>query len=194
MLHSAFELLSQPPEAYLIVFALALGDAVLPLLPSETALITAGLLCVDGHLTVGLVIAAGAVGAIIGDSIAYALGRFAGRFARERLLRGNRTKRALDWAQAQFEERGGMVIVVARYIPGGRTAVTFTGGLTHYPYPRFLAFDACSAAVWAAYGTMLGYFGGRFFKSHEWLGLLVAFAVAVLVAGAVELVRRLRNA
>jgi membrane-associated protein len=192
VIHSAFELLSQPPEAYLIVLALALGDAVVPVLPSETALITAGLLSVNGHISVQWVIVAGAIGAIAGDSLAYALGRFASRFARERLLRGKRTEKALDWAKGQFDERGGIVIVVARYIPGGRTAVTFTAGLTHYSYPRFLAFDACSAAVWATYGTMLGYLGGHFFRHNEWIGLLVAFGVAMLIAGAVEAVRRVR--
>jgi membrane protein DedA with SNARE-associated domain len=193
VLHSAFELLSQPPEAYLIVFALALGDAVLPLLPSETALIAAGLLCVDGHLTIGWVVAAGAVGAVAGDSVAYAIGRFASPFARERLLRGRRTKQGLRWAEGQFDERGGLVVVVARYVPGGRTAVTLTAGLTHYPYPRFLALDACSAAVWATYGTMLGYLGGHFFRSHEWVGLAFALGVAALVAALVEGVRRVRS-
>lgn len=192
MIHSAFELLSHPPEAYLIVFTLALGDAVVPILPSETGLITAGLLSVDGRISVQLVIVAGAVGALAGDSIAYGLGRFAARFARERLLRGKRTEKALDWAKNQFDERGGMVIVVARYIPGGRTAVTFTAGLTHYSYPRFLAFDACSAALWATYATMLGYLGGQFFRDHEWLGLLFAFGCAMVLAGAVEVVRRVR--
>lgn len=192
MLHSAFELLSRPPEAYLIVFALALGDAVVPLLPSETALITGGLLSVNGHIAVHWVILAGAVGAIAGDSIAYGLGRFASAFARERLLRGRRTTKALGWAEGQFDERGGMVIVVARYIPGGRTAVTFTAGLTHYSFPRFLGFDACSAAVWATYATMLGYLGGHFFRQHEWLGLLFALGIAMLVAGGVEVVRRVR--
>ena len=59
MFHSAFDLLSQPPEAYLIVFALALGDAVVPVLPSEAALITAGLLSVVGDLTLGWVIVGG---------------------------------------------------------------------------------------------------------------------------------------
>ena len=56
MFHSAFDLLSQPPEAYFIVWALALGDSVVPILPSEAALITAGLLSVVGELTLGWVI------------------------------------------------------------------------------------------------------------------------------------------
>ena len=166
MIHSAFDLLSQPPEAYVIVFALALGDAVLPVLPSEAALITAGLLSVVGELTLGWVIVAGALGAYCGDTISYGLGRFAGRPFQERFLNGERAKRALQWSRGQLEERGGLVLIVARYVPGGRTAATFTCGVTHFPYARFAAFDAVAAISWAVYASVLGYFGGRFFRDH----------------------------
>ena len=127
---SAFDLLSQPPEAYLIVFAIALGDGVFPLFPSESIVIVAGLLSVVGDLSLGWVIAAGALGAFAGDNISYALGRFIGRPAQERFLNGDRSQRALAWARGQLAERGGLVIIVGRYVPGGRTAVTFTAGLT----------------------------------------------------------------
>ena len=193
MFHSAFHLLSQPPEAYLIVWALALGDAVLPVLPSETALITAGLLSVVGDLTLGWVIVAGALGAYCGDTISYCLGRFVGEPFQRRFLKGERAAKAVDWAKGQLEERGGLVLVVGRYVPGGRTAATFTCGVTHYPYPRFAAFDAVAAVSWAVYASALGYFGGRFFRDHAWVALLVAFAIAGLLTLAVEGVRRLRK-
>ena len=193
MFESAFDLLSSPPEAYLIVWALALGDAVLPVLPSETALITAGLLSVVGDLTLGWVVAAGALGAFCGDAISYCLGRFVGKPFQRRFLSGQRATTALDWARGQLEERGGLVLVVARYVPGGRTAATFTCGITHYPYARFAAFDALAAVSWAVYASALGYFGGRFFHDHAWLALLVAFAIAGLLTLAVEGVRRLRR-
>jgi membrane-associated protein len=189
---SAFHLLSRPPEAYAIVWALALGDAVLPVLPSEAALITAGLLCVVGKLSLWWVILAGALGAFCGDNISYALGRFVGRPAQERFLSGKRATKGLDWAKSQFDERGGLVLLVARYVPGGRTAATFTGGITHYPYPRFLAFDALAAASWATYASLLGYLGGHFFSNHAWVALLVAFGLAGLFTVCVEGVRRLR--
>jgi len=191
--HSAFDLLSQPPEAYLIVFALALGDAVVPVLPSEAALITAGLLSVVGDLTLGWVIAAGALGAYCGDGISYALGRFVGRPFQERFLTGKRAERALTWSRGQLEERGGLVLVVARYVPGGRTAATFTCGVTHFPYPRFAAYDALAAVSWAVYASVLGYFGGRFFENHAWVALLVAFGIAGMLTLSVEGVRRLRR-
>ena len=193
MIHSAYELLSQSPEAYLIVFAFAIADAVIPAVPSETALITAGLLCVVGELTLGWVILAGASGAFIGDGISYALGRYVGRPVQERFLDGQRARAAFEWAKGQFRLRGGLVIIVGRYVPGGRTAVTFTGGVIHFPYPRFAAFDAAAAIAWATYAAVLGYLGGRFFEHHAWLALLVALGLAALVTLAVEGVRRLRS-
>ncbi len=45
-------------------------------------------------------------------------------------LLGEPAHRALAWAQQQLDRRGGQVVIVARYIPGGRTAATFTAGAT----------------------------------------------------------------
>ena len=192
MLHHLFDLLSQPPEAYVIVWALALGDAVVPVLPSEAALITAGLLSVVGDLSLGWVIAAGALGAYCGDAISYCLGRFAGRPFQKRFLEGERATRAMKWSRDQLDQRGGLLLVVARYVPGGRTAATFTCGVTRYPYAKFAAFDALAAISWALYASLLGYFGGRFFHDHAWVALLVAFGIAGGLTLAVEGVRRLR--
>lgn len=193
MFDSVLDLLSSPPEAYLIVFALALGDSVFPALPSESALIVGGLLSVVGDLTLGWVILAGAAGAFAGDSLSYGLGRFVGRPAQQRFLDGDRARKALSWAEGQLKERGGLVVIAGRYVPGGRTAATFTAGLTHYSYPRFVAYDLVAASTWAVYGSLLGYFGGRFFHDHVWAALLLAFGIAGGVTLAVEGVRRLRR-
>jgi membrane protein DedA with SNARE-associated domain len=193
VLDSLLHFLEQSPEAYLIVLALAAGDAVLPALPSEAALITAGLLSVVGDLSLPWVILAGLTGAFVGDNASYALGRFAGRPVQRRFLDGERSRQALGWARGQLDTRGGLVVVLARYVPGGRTAATFTCGLTHYPYVRFAAFDALATSTWATYAALVGYFGGRFFEDHVWLAVLVAFGFAALVALAVEGARRLRT-
>jgi membrane protein DedA with SNARE-associated domain len=193
MLHSLFHFLEQSPEAYLLVLALAAGDAVFPALPSEAALITAGLLCVVGDLSLPWVMLAGFGGAFVGDNVSYALGRFAGRPVQRRFLDGERARQGLDWAREQLDTRGGLVVLVGRYVPGGRTAATFTCGLTHYPYARFAAFDALATSTWAAYASLVGYFGGRFFEDHVWAAVLIAFGFAALVALAVEGARRLRT-
>jgi membrane-associated protein len=60
--------------AYAAVFVLALLDAILPVVPSETAVITAGVVAAVGHLSFPLIVAFAAVGALAGDDIAYFIG------------------------------------------------------------------------------------------------------------------------
>ena len=93
----------------------------------------------------------------------------------------------MKWAEEQLEERGGELIVVARFIPGGRTAVTLSAGTLAYPWRRFAAFDAAAALLWALYASLLGYYGGKTFESF-W-GLVIALLTAFAIAGGIELVR-----
>jgi membrane-associated protein len=175
--------------AYVVVLLFAVVDAVLPVVPSETAVITAGVVAVSGDLSLPLVIAAAAVGAFAGDNLAYGIGRRYGTRAKERFFRGDKAKRRLEWASTQLEQRGGELIAVARFIPGGRTAVTLTAGLTRFPWRRFAVFDAIAALIWAGYAALLGYFGGQAFEHQPWKGLLVALGIAFAVTLGTELVR-----
>ena len=171
------------------MFLLALLDAIVPIVPSETAVITAGVVAAAGDLSLPLVIVSAAAGAFAGDNTAYLIGhRFGGR-AKERFFHGEKAQRRLDWAEAQLDERGGELIAVARFIPGGRTAVTLSAGTLGYPWRRFAVFDAMAAIGWAVYAAMLGYLGGKAFENAPWKGLLLALGIAFAVAGTIELVR-----
>ena len=172
--------------AYLIVFLLAVLDAVVPLVPSETAVITAGVVAANGDLSLALIIPAAAAGAFIGDNLAYLIGRRFGGRATKRFS-GEKGTRRMKWAEDQLEERGGELIVVARFIPGGRTAVTLSAGTLGYPWRRFAAFDAAAALLWALYASLLGYYGGKTFESF-W-GLVLALLTAFAIAGGIEFVR-----
>lgn len=175
--------------AYGIVFLLALLDALLPIVPSETAVITAGVVAAAGSLNLLLVIVAAACGAFAGDNLAYLIGnRFGGR-ATDRFLRGEKGKRSLRWAETQLSERGGELIAVARFIPGGRIAVTVTAGTVRFPWPRFAVFDAIAGVIWGSYAALLGYFGGKTFEGAAWKGLLLALGIAFALAGLTEAVR-----
>jgi membrane-associated protein len=173
--------------AYLILFLFAFLDALVPLVPSETAVITAGVVAASGDLSLGLIIPAAAAGAFLGDNTAYLIGRRFGGRATERFFSGEKAKQRLGWAEEQLNERGGELIVIARFIPGGRTAVTLSAGTLGYPWRRFVVFDLAAALVWASYAALLGYYGGRTFESF-W-GLVVALTTAFAIAGGIELVR-----
>jgi membrane-associated protein len=175
--------------AYVIVLIFAVIDALLPVVPSETAVITAGVVGASGDLFLPLVIAAAAAGAFLGDNLAYGTGRRYGSRARDRFFDGDKARRRIEWAKRHLDRRGGELIAVARFIPGGRTAVTLTAGLTQFPWRRFAAYDAGAATIWASYAALLGYFGGRAFEHQAWKGLLLALAIAFTVSAAIEAVR-----
>jgi membrane protein DedA with SNARE-associated domain len=175
--------------AYLVVLLFAVFDALVPVVPSETAVITAGVVAAAGHLSLSLVIAAAALGAFAGDNSAYGIGRRWGARAKDRFFHGEKSQARVDWAKDKLDERGGELIAVARFIPGGRTAVTLTAGLTRFSWRRFLVFDGIAAIVWAGYAALLGYFGGHAFKDQAWKGLLLALGIAFAVTVGTEGVR-----
>ena len=193
-LDSLIDLLTGSLWAYPLLFAICAGDAVLPALPSETAMIVSGIQAARGELSLEWVIAIGAAGAFTGDNTSYALGRWVGQPIVKRFFSGQRARERLDWARKFLKERGSYVLVVARFVPGGRTATTFTSGLVHLRWlTRFAPYIFVAAILWALYGALLGYLGGRVFEDKPIYALLLAFGLAALVGGAGELVRRWRE-
>jgi len=175
--------------AYAVVFLLAVLDAILPVVPSETAVITAGVVAASGHLSFPLIVVSATAGAMAGDNLAYLIGWRFGEPVTRRFFSSEKSKNRLAWAQRQLDKRGGQLILVARFIPGGRTVVTLSAGLLRFPWRRFFAFDAVAALVWALYAASLGYFGGRAFEDAAWKGLLLALGTGFAIAGLVEAVR-----
>ena len=93
--------------AYAIVLALALLDAVLPIVPSEASVITAGVVAASGGMNLELVILAAAVGAFLGDNLGYLIGYRFGPAARKRFFHGKKSQKSLEWADRQLDKRGG---------------------------------------------------------------------------------------
>lgn len=175
--------------AYVVVFLFALIDAMLPVVPSETAVITAGVVAAGGDLLLPIAIGAAFAGAFVGDVLTYVLGRRYGVRVTNRFFRSAKAQRRIDWTKRQLEQRGGELIAVARFIPGGRTVVTLTAGIAHFPWPRFAVFDAIAACIWAGYAGLLGYFGGQAFEHQVWKGLVFALGIALAVTLGTEGVR-----
>ena len=193
MFDQLVDLISSGPWAYVIVFALAFLDAVIPLFPSETAVITGGVLAAEGKSSLTLIVVSGTVGAVLGDNVAYLLGRYFREPLYRRFFSGEKARKRLGWAERQLEERGGELIVTGRFIPGGRLVVTFSAGGLCLPWRRFIVFDVLAGCVWATYAALLGYFGGSTFEHSTWKALVLAFGIAAAFTGGIELVRWLRR-
>ncbi|MEI7760502.1 MAG: DedA family protein [Thermoleophilia bacterium] len=180
--------------SYVAIFGVAVIDAFLPIVPSETMVIVAGTLAGAGDLSLLLVILAAWAGAVVGDNVSYGIGKFAGERTVRRLFRYEKAHRGFDWAEVQLEERGSYIIVIARFIPFGRTAVTFTAGYTRgLPWHRFLRYDVVAGGLWATYATMLGYLGGKQFEEQPWKGVVIGLGIAFGVAFVIEWLRHRRQ-
>jgi membrane-associated protein len=184
---------SGQPLSYLVVLGVAGFDVIFPLLPSETIVITAGTLAAHGRLMIWLILVAAAVGAFCGDNLCFFLGRQVGDPIARFLFRGEKGSKRLEWAESAIKRRGVLLILVGRFIPGGRTASTFAAGTLEMEWKRFAVADACAAVMWAVYAGMLGYVGGETFRHSLWKPLLIAFGIATLVGLGTEVYRRLQK-
>lgn len=192
MFQALTDLVSSSDWTYFALLLAAAVDAFFPLVPSETMIITAGVLAASGDLALPLIILSAAVGAIIGDNISYGLGRTLGERATRRLFRGKR-RRHLDRATRLLDQRGGYLIVIARFIPGGRTATTFSAGLVRWNWPRFFVYDIVAGILWALYASLIGFFGGKAFENDPLKGIILALAIAFAIASSVEAYRYIRH-
>ena len=81
-----------------------------------------------------------------------------------------------------------MLLIIARFIPGGRTASTFMAGRTAYPLRRYTPTTIGAGFLWATFATVLGYIGGQAFHEQTLLATGLGMVLAIGFAGMVELV------
>ena len=84
------------------------------------------------------------------------------------------------------------MLITARFIPGGRTALTVSSGVTHQPHRWFAGWVAIAVLIWATYAALLGYLGGKAFEDNHTLAFVVAFTTALGMTLLIEIVRHLR--
>ena len=151
--------------------------------------IAGGVAAGAGNQVLALVIFAGAFGAFLGDNLAYTIGdRFEPRvrgWADRKPVRAER----LDEAARQIRKRGGLLLITARFIPGGRTVLTISSGITQQPRVWFAVWVAIAGIIWATYAATLGFVFGQAFEDDHTLAFWLAFGTALAVTGIVEVVR-----
>jgi membrane protein DedA with SNARE-associated domain len=178
--------------SYLIAFALPCFDAVVPVLPSETVIIAFGVATAGStDPRIFLIVACAAVGAWAGDNLSYLIGWRFGPWATRRFFApGTKGAARREWAERSLNRFGMGLIIVCRFIPGGRTAVTLCCGLIGYSWRRFCLATAVAGLVWALYAFLAGRLGGQAFEDQPLLGFVVAFGGVLVISGIVELIRR----
>lgn len=175
--------------AYLAVFLLVFGDAICALLPGETTLNTASTLAAHGTLDLGLVMLAGALGAIVGDSALYWIARDSAKRIEPQLEKAKENEKVAA-ALAFMGSSASVLLVAGRYVPGLRFAVNATMGLSAYPYRRFLLWSALGGILWSVYTCGLAYLVGTALEEFPLASVVIPGAVTTVILGVLYLVLR----
>lgn len=181
------------PWLYLVMFATAVIDGFFPPIPSETVLVAAAAVASSsGGTNIVLLCTVAAVGAMIGDNIAYGIGRGVGltRFA---WMRRPRVAAAFTRAQGALARSGAPLLLGARYIPVGRVAVNISAGALGYPWRRFLPLSALAGATWAVYSAVIGLVAGHWLQGQPLLSALLGIVCALVIGVIFDRVAALRR-
>jgi membrane protein DedA with SNARE-associated domain len=189
-----------PPElVYLVVGLIILTESMGVPLPGEITLISASLMAAAGITSIWGVALAAAIGAIVGDSIGYAIGRHGGRALLERM--GKRFPKHLGPAHLARAERafarwGVWTVFFGRFVALLRILAGPLAGALRVPYRKFLLANAAGGICWAFGTSFVIYFVGR--KASDWLHdfswIALALAVAAGLASTIVLRRRAARA
>jgi membrane-associated protein len=169
---------------YLVVFFVAMAESGLVVglfLPGDTMLIAAGVLASQGYFNLPAMIMAAFLGAVIGDSIAYALGRRFGTriFKRERPLFFNRAQ--IERSEKFYQRHGGKTIIIARFLPIVRAVAPILAGVGKMRYGTFISYNLIGGLLWTTSLELAGYLAGsRLAGIHNYLDAGIWIAATVI--------------
>lgn len=182
------------PWIYVLLFGLCIIDGFFPPVPSETVVVALGAVAMtSGVPNLWLVVLLAAAGAIIGDNMAYLIGRSVGT-RRFRWMRRAKVADSFAWAGSQLDKRGALLITAGRYIPVGRIAVNMTAGATGYRRVRFFWFSVIAGCSWAVYSVAIGMLAGHWVQDNPFLGVALAVGIALVIGVIVDFINRRLNA
>jgi membrane-associated protein len=153
------------PWVYGILFVIIFcetGLVVTPFLPGDSLLFAVGALAADPQRGLNVWIAGGLmfVAAVLGDTVNYSIGKFAGEWLVRRFPRIIKPKH-LELTNEFFEKYGGKTIILARFVPIVRTFAPFVAGSGAMDYKRFMMFNVVGGFLWVALILPAGWFFGN---------------------------------
>jgi membrane-associated protein len=149
---------------YAILFAIIFcetGVVVFPFLPGDSLLFVAGAAAATGGMDIVTLVAVLFFAAVLGDNLNYWVGHSVGprafRWEQSRIF----NKAALMKTHQFYEQHGGKVIIIARFLPLARTFAPFVAGIGRMTYVRFFLMDLLGGAIWIGSLTLAGYWFGN---------------------------------
>ncbi|MBL7892150.1 MAG: VTT domain-containing protein [Bacteroidia bacterium] len=169
ILHLDFEWLFQNygTMVYFILFLVIFtetGLVIMPFLPGDSLLFTAGLFARMGYMNIAFLVLLLFIAAVVGDNTNYFVGKNIGLNVLKLKFRGKVLVKQeyLDKTHSFYEKYGVKTIIMARFVPIVRTFAPFVAGIAEMKYRTFLLFDLLGGALWIGSLTFAGYFLGHF--------------------------------
>ncbi len=185
LIHLDFEWLFQHygTAVYFILFLVIFietGLVIMPFLPGDSLLFTAGLFAKLGYLNMAYLVLLLFVAAVLGDNVNYWMGRKIGLRLMHLKIKGKALvkQQSLDKTHSFYERYGTKTIIMARFVPIVRTFAPFAAGIAEMKYRKFFSFDVLGGALWIFSLTFAGYFLGEFdwIRTHiEMVALAIIF-------------------
>jgi len=157
--------------------------------PGDTIAIVAST-AVDGTVEFLLLIVAIIVGALAGESIGFALGRYFGPKIRASRLGRRVGERNWQRAENYLDRRGGIAVFISRFLPVLHSLIPLTVGMSTMTYRRFMRWTAPACVVWAtAYVSVGAAAAGSYrelsdrlhYAGYVFVGIIVAFLLVIVV-------------
>lgn len=133
-----------------------------------------------------LLLLAVVTGSLAGESVGFAIGRVFGPRLRASRLGRRLGERHVLRAERWLQRRGGVAILLSRFLPVMHALIPVTVGASHYPYRRFLAWSAPACVAWAALYVSVGQAAGSSYRALadelHFAGWIVLGGVLLFVA------------
>lgn len=150
-----------------VFFVLVICGFGVPI-PEDLTLVTGGVISGMGYTNPHIMFAVGMLGVLVGDGVMFAAGRIWGqKILRFKPIARIMTPKRYEQVQEKFDKYGNWVLFVARFLPGLRTAVFVTAGISRkVSYLRFIIMDGLAALISVPIWIYLGEYGAH---NIDWL-------------------------
>ncbi|MCO5253879.1 MAG: DedA family protein [Bacteroidetes bacterium] len=177
---------------FLIIFV-ETGLVIMPFLPGDSLLFAAGLFAAqDNILNIWILLILLFAAAVLGDSVNYLIGKYAGQKVLNWKLKGKPLIKPqyMEKTHQFYDKHGAKTIVIARFVPIVRTFAPFVAGIGEMHYNKFITYNIVGGAVWILSLTLAGFFFGNYaWVQHNFEKVIFGIILVSILPILIEIVK-----